>query len=88
MSCSRFHVSGRVQGVWFRVSTREVAQRLKLTGQAVNLADGSVEVLACGSDAALDELAAWLQHGPEQAHVTAVIREALPEQSFDGFGIG
>ncbi|MCB1802046.1 MAG: acylphosphatase [Gammaproteobacteria bacterium] len=88
MACSRFLVSGRVQGVWFRASTRELAQRLQLTGHAVNLADGSVEVVACGSEAALEELAAWLQHGPEQAHVTAVICEPLSGHSFDGFSVG
>ena len=51
-----FTVYGRVQGVWFRDSTRREAERLLITGHAINLPDGNVEVLACGSTAAL---ASW-----------------------------
>src|SRR6185295_11064341 len=56
MSGARFLVSGRVQGVWFRAATRERALALQLRGYARNLADGSVEVVATGEDAALGEL--------------------------------
>ena len=73
---------GRVQGVFFRASTRSEALRLGLTGYAKNLPDGSVEVLACGADPALDELERWLHAGPPAARVDAVTREcgdvALP----------
>jgi acylphosphatase len=41
-----FRVEGRVQGVWFRESTRQQAERLGLSGHAINQPDGSVEVLA------------------------------------------
>ena len=44
-----FTVHGRVQGVWFRDSTRREAERLAIAGHAINLPDGKVEVLACGS---------------------------------------
>ena len=67
MSAARFIVSGRVQGVWFRASTREQALALGLRGFARNLPDGRVEVLAAGDDAALDRLAAWLRQGPPLA---------------------
>ncbi|MBQ0803244.1 MAG: acylphosphatase, partial [Sulfitobacter litoralis] len=56
MTCSRFYVSGRVQGVFFRVSTRDQARALGLAGEVSNLADGRVAVMACGSQAALDSL--------------------------------
>ena len=46
MAAARFIVHGKVQGVWFRASTRDVAVRLGLTGHARNLANGDVEVLA------------------------------------------
>lgn len=85
MSCARFIVTGKVQGVFFRASTRERALRLGLTGHAKNLADGSVEVVASGSLAAIDELDGWLHHGPPAAGVEKVRREALPEQSWRGF---
>jgi acylphosphatase len=88
MSCRRFLVRGRVQGVWFRASTRQQAERLGLTGEAVNLADGRVEVIACGPEARLDELAAWLWQGPELARVDDVSSEALPPRQFSGFHTG
>lgn len=87
MPCARFIVSGHVQGVFFRASTREQAQRLGVTGYAKNLADGSVEVVACGSDDALAELEKWLQHGPPSARVDAVTCEALTEQIPGGFAV-
>jgi len=54
MSCARFRVSGKVQGVWFRAATREQALLLHLRGFARNLADGSVEVVATGDVTGLD----------------------------------
>lgn len=79
MSCRRFFVSGRVQGVFFRASTRECAMQLGLAGRAVNLNDGRVEVVACGSDHALDALQGWLHEGPPAARVDTVDCETLPE---------
>ena len=88
MGCRRFLVSGRVQGVWFRASTRAQALSLGLTGQAINLPDGRVEVIACGEDTALDALAAWLWQGPDLAEVTGVESETIAQRVFDGFGTG
>lgn len=85
MICVRFLVVGRVQGVFFRASTREQALRLNLSGHARNLDDGSVEVLAYGDAAALDALERWLQRGPPAAQVIEVRRaahEALPPAGF------
>jgi acylphosphatase len=70
--CRSFNVTGRVQGVFFRANTREVAGRLGLTGHALNLPDGSVEVRACGDDGAIDKLAEWLREGPRHASVEGV----------------
>lgn len=72
--CAAFKVSGRVQGVFFRASTQREAQRLGLTGWVRNTENGGVELVACGSVAALAELEAWLQHGPPHAHVLQVLR--------------
>jgi acylphosphatase len=68
----RFLVFGKVQGVYFRHSARLEAKKLGLRGIARNLTDGSVEVLAHGSSAAVEELRRWLQRGPEQARVDEV----------------
>lgn len=65
-------MSGRVQGVFFRASTRERAQQLGCRGYARNLADGRVEVLAVGEPSAVHALTEWLWHGPPAAHVTDV----------------
>lgn len=67
--CRLFLIEGRVQGVWFRESTRRQAQPLGITGYAKNMADGSVQVLACGEPGALDRLAEWLKEGPPLAQV-------------------
>lgn len=72
MTCRLFRIEGRVQGVWFRESTRREALALGITGYAKNLADGSVEVLACGSTAALDRLTNWLGKGPTLAAVSRI----------------
>ncbi|MGN6314113.1 MAG: acylphosphatase [Rhodanobacteraceae bacterium] len=85
MACARFIIRGRVQGVFFRASTREQALRLGVSGYARNLDDGSVEVLACGSSGALDALQEWLRDGPPSARVEDVSREAMPDQVMQGF---
>ena len=85
MACVKFIVSGRVQGVFFRASTRDEALRLGLRGHARNLADGRVEVVARGDDAALADLERWLQVGPPLARVTGVERLAATEATPEGF---
>jgi len=73
-------VHGRVQGVWFRDSTRREAERLEISGHAINLPDGNVEVLACGTPEALAELEAWLHSGPPLAQVTQVASKLPPTE--------
>lgn len=86
MTCRRCLISGRVQGVWFRAATQQQARHLGLTGHAINLPDGRVEVVACGRQQALDDLETWLWQGPELARVTAVVCEdvmvGLPGDDF------
>lgn len=71
--CKRCHVSGKVQGVFFRASTRERARALGVSGYARNLADGRVEVLACGEHASVEALIAWLHEGSRMARVDEVL---------------
>lgn len=68
----RFFISGRVQGVGFRASTRREAERLGIRGWAINLPDGRVEVLAVGPAHAVVELGEWLCNGPSGARVLGV----------------
>ncbi len=88
MATARFLVSGRVQGVFYRASTREQAVGLGLDGIARNLADGRVEVIACGSAAAIDALEQWLRRGPPAARVEQVLRETCEPWSGSGFATG
>ena len=74
----RCHVSGRVQGVFFRASTRDRARELGVTGYARNLPDGRVEVLACGKPDAVEALCRWLWQGSPSSQVTAVNVSAVP----------
>jgi acylphosphatase len=73
----RFRIIGKVQGVFFRQSTRVQAERLALTGYALNLPDGSVEVEVRGPAAAVEELRQWLHSGPRRARVDEVLELAL-----------
>ncbi len=86
--CRHYRVEGRVQGVWFRESTRQQAERLGIRGHAINRPDGSVEVLACGTPGALDALADWLHEGPPMARVTSVIATAYTGECPERFSIG
>lgn len=70
--CMRCFVSGRVQGVYYRASTRAKAQELGVVGFARNLPDGRVEVFACGRRDRLEALEAWLWDGPPAARVSDV----------------
>lgn len=88
MATARFLVSGKVQGVFYRASTRERALDLGLSGRATNLPDGRVEVVADGDAVALDALEAWLHRGPPAARVESVVREAWTGPVNEGFVTG
>lgn len=79
------YVSGKVQGVWFRGSTKEQAEKLGLTGWVRNLPDGRVEVLVCGERNKVVQMQAWLKHGPALAKVTDLACEEVPWQALSGF---
>ena len=83
-----FTVKGRVQGVFYRASTRSVAESLGLTGHALNLPNGDVEVLACGDRDALDQLAEWLADGPPHARVDDVTVRDVDREPPAGFRTG
>ncbi len=87
MPCRRYIVRGSVQGVFFRASTQQAAQRLKLTGWVRNLPDGRVELLGCGEPVQLDALERWLWQGPPNARVENVVVTDDAPQSFSDFSI-
>lgn len=72
-------VTGRVQGVFYRQSALQEAQRLNLCGWVMNLPDGSVELEVEGEEESVRELAAWARNGPPNARVEGVReRKLLP----------
>ena len=78
MICKRCVVSGRVQGVFYRATAAERARELGIRGHARNLADGRVEVLACGERDSVDAFVTWLWIGSSACKVTAVEASDAP----------
>ncbi len=77
-------ISGRVQGVGFRYSMAEEAERLGVTGWVRNRRDGTVEAVIDGQDAVVEALLAWARRGPPSARVTDVTITEM-EGSFERF---
>lgn len=80
-------VSGKVQGVYFRASTKSVADKLGVRGAVKNLPDGNVWIAAEGMEAAVEELIDWCQFGPSGAIVTRLHVTEGPLQHFKSFDI-
>lgn len=86
----KLRIYGRVQGVFFRATAREVAESLELHGWVKNCDDGSVEAVVEGSQERVKEFIDWAHSGPEQAKVDRVDidREvSVPEVNVRGFEI-
>ncbi len=85
----RWIIHGRVQGVFFRDTARQVARRLNIKGSAVNLSDGTVEVIAEGAASAVKLFQSWLLIGSDMAKVTKVETVDLEYHTeFKDFKIG
>jgi acylphosphatase len=88
MKSFRLHITGKVQGVWYRASTKDKAIALGLTGQVWNQQDGSVGVLVQGPVDKLIEFVEWCKEGPMLAKVKEVIvSEENAEEIFTSFEI-
>ncbi|RLF27691.1 MAG: acylphosphatase [Thermoplasmata archaeon] len=81
-------ISGRVQGVWFRGSTKDKAEQLGLHGWVKNTNDGKVEAVFEGEENAINEMIKWCHHGPPLAKVENVeINWEEPKNIEEGFSI-
>jgi acylphosphatase len=81
-------VEGRVQGVYFRASTKEVAYELKLTGWVKNCKDGRVEAVFEGAKDNVEKVVEWCKRGPLGANVTHVeVNAEHVTGEFDAFMI-
>ena len=77
-------ITGRVQGVWFRGSMAQEAERLGVTGWVRNRADGSVEAMVAGTAEQVAAIMNWARRGPPNAAVEHVAVE-LGEGDFGSF---
>jgi len=68
----RLRIHGRVQGVWYRESMRQEAERLGIGGWVRNRLDGTVEAVVEGEAPAVDAMTRWAERGPRDAEVTRV----------------
>jgi len=87
---SRVHViiSGRVQGVWFRASTRDKAQQLGLKGWVKNTPEGNVEAIFEGEEKTVNEMLEWCNHGPPLAEVKNLdVKKQKPSNDLDEFHV-
>ena len=85
---SRAHIViyGKVQGVWFRANTRDMADKLGLKGWVKNTSEGNVEAVFEGDDNCVNEMLEWCIHGPKLAKVKKVKIERQPiKTKFDRF---
>ena len=80
-------VEGLVHGVFYRQSTKAKAIDSGITGEIKNKPDGTVHIIATGTEAQLDHLIKWCNKGPEMAIVTNVKVEKISLQTFKGFTI-
>lgn len=81
--CKQCFISGRVQGVFYRDTTRQQAEKLQLTGYAKNLPDGRVEVVACGLEANVEQLCKWLWTGSEYSSISNVDCQKIDLSEFE-----
>ncbi|OGG96914.1 MAG: hypothetical protein A2508_09860 [Candidatus Lambdaproteobacteria bacterium RIFOXYD12_FULL_49_8] len=85
---TKITVHGKVQGVFYRASAQKKAQDLGIVGWIQNLVEGTVEIFAQGSEAALIEFKAWCIEGPPQAKVSDLTsHEAETNPSLTSFQI-
>ena len=87
MKTVRLIIKGKVQGVFYRATARDVADALGIKGWVKNLPDDNVEVMATATDELLQKFIAWCKKGPPKARVDEVMVEESELQEFRGFRI-
>jgi acylphosphatase len=80
-------IKGKVQGVFYRASAKEAADRLHISGWVKNTREGDVEVLAGGNEEDLRRFVGWCKRGPERAVVSEVIVSEVAQAPIKGFSI-
>lgn len=80
-------IKGKVQGVFYRASAKDVAEQLKLSGWIRNTKEGDVEAMVTGDEDLVKEFIEWSKKGPRRAEVTKVVVTEKQDEQFFGFTI-
>jgi acylphosphatase len=87
MKTVRLIIKGKVQGVFYRATAKDVADLLDIKGWVKNLPDNNVEITVTATDELLQKFIGWCKQGPPKARVDEVIVENLDLQEFTSFKI-
>ena len=87
MKTIRLTIKGKVQGVFYRATAKDVADLIGIKGWVRNLPDNNVEITATASEETLQKFITWCKQGPPKARVEDVIVEELDLEEFSGFMI-
>lgn len=87
MKTIRLIIKGKVQGVFYRASTKDTANKLGIKGWVRNLPDGNVEIMATAEQQILYNFIMWCHQGPPKAIVDEVISEETEFRDFARFSI-
>ena len=74
-------ISGRVQGVWFRATTKQQADKRNIVGWVRNTSDGKVEAVFQGNENQVDDMVSWCYEGSSLSHVDTVDVTSIDEDS-------
>lgn len=87
MQTVKLLIKGKVQGVFYRASAKEIAKKLTITGWIKNTKEGNVESVASGSEDAIRQFILWCRQGPPEAIVAEVIVIEKDSQLFKKFSV-
>ena len=87
MPTSHLLIKGKVQGVFYRATAKQMANELRLTGWIKNTKEGDVEVTVSGNNQQLEKFVNWCKKGPDKAAVEEVVVTQKEETTFKGFNI-
>ncbi|MDB5246168.1 MAG: hypothetical protein JWQ40_562 [Segetibacter sp.] len=87
MPTTHLIIKGKVQGVFYRATAKEIAEKCGVTGWIKNTLDGNVEATITGTEEQLDQFANWCKKGPARAKVTEVVSSSIAETIFNDFTV-
>ena len=87
MTTKHLLIKGKVQGVFYRATAKEMADKIGIKGWVKNTKEGDVEITAIGTTEQLTQFIDWCWQGPKAAKVTEVIETEVEPEHFEGFTI-